>query len=135
MCVLSTTSCFAPRVSDSLEKVACLCQKYNVPHLVNNAYGLQSTRLMHSIQDASRYCIIYAIFNIVYCIIHCNFVVFVTNFCIYYFRKGRIDVFVQSTDKNFLVPVGGAIIAGFDKTVLDKITRNYPGTLYHIIKI
>lgn len=55
MCVLSTTSCFAPRVSDSLEKVACLCQKYNVPHLVNNAYGLQSTRLMHSIQDASRY--------------------------------------------------------------------------------
>jgi len=48
-----------------------------------------------------------------------------------YFRKGRIDVFVQSTDKNFLVPVGGAIIAGFDKTVLDKITRNYPGTLYY----
>jgi len=46
---------------------------------------------------------------------------------IYFFRKGRIDVFVQSTDKNFLVPVGGAIIAGFDKTILDKITRNYPG--------
>lgn len=45
------------------------------------------------------------------------------------FRKGRIDVFVQSTDKNFLVPVGGAIIAGFDKIVLDKITRNYPGIL------
>lgn len=54
VCVLSTTSCFAPRVSDSLEKVACLCQKYDVPHLINNAYGLQSTRLMHSIQDASR---------------------------------------------------------------------------------
>jgi len=48
---------------------------------------------------------------------------------IYFFRKGRIDVFVQSTDKNFLVPVGGAIIAGFDKTILDKITRNYPGIL------
>lgn len=52
------------------------------------------------------------------------------------FRKGRIDVFVQSTDKNFLVPVGGAIIAGFDKIVLDKITRNYPGilnTLFNLI--
>lgn len=49
------------------------------------------------------------------------------NFFIHLFRKGRIDVFVQSTDKNFLVPVGGAIIAGFDKTILDKITRNYPG--------
>lgn len=26
-------------------------------------------------------------------------------------RKGRVDAVVQSTDKNFMVPVGGAIIA------------------------
>ena len=26
-------------------------------------------------------------------------------------RRGRVDAFVQSTDKNFMVPVGGAIIA------------------------
>lgn len=51
---------------------------------------------------------------------------------LYIFRKGRIDVFVQSTDKNFLVPVGGAIIAGFDKTILNKITSNYPGILYAV---
>lgn len=67
---------------------------------------------------------------------------FITNKCnniilfyTHYFRKGRIDVFVQSTDKNFLVPVGGAIIAGFDKTILDKITRNYPGIFYNIIHL
>jgi len=58
------------------------------------------------------------------------FVCLLFNICrTFFFRKGRIDVFVQSTDKNFLVPVGGAIIAGFDKTILDKITRNYPGIL------
>ncbi len=26
-------------------------------------------------------------------------------------RRGRVDAFVQSTDKNFMVPVGGAIVA------------------------
>lgn len=54
VCVLSTTSCFAPRAADSLEQIAVLCSRYNIPHLVNNAYGLQSTRLMHLIQEAAR---------------------------------------------------------------------------------
>lgn len=26
-------------------------------------------------------------------------------------RKGRVDAVVQSTDKNFMVPVGGAVVA------------------------
>lgn len=34
-------------------------------------------------------------------------------------RVGRVDAVVQSTDKNFLVPVGGCIIAG---GVKDDIT-------------
>jgi O-phospho-L-seryl-tRNASec:L-selenocysteinyl-tRNA synthase len=58
VCVLSTTSCFAPRASDSLEQIAVLCSRYNIPHLVNNAYGLQSARLMHLIQEAAKYVII-----------------------------------------------------------------------------
>ncbi|KYQ51108.1 O-phosphoseryl-tRNA(Sec) selenium transferase [Trachymyrmex zeteki] len=123
-CVLTTTSCFAPRACDSVDTIAALCSQYNIPHLVNNAYGmllvlvpgyrgtfrlktillnvlhyiaksLQSTRCMHLIQEAS--------------------------------RKGRVDAFVQSTDKNFLVPVGGAIIGSFDKNLLDRISKMYPG--------
>lgn len=54
VCVLSTTSCFAPRAPDSLEQVAVLCARNNIPHIVNNAYGLQSARCMHLIQEASR---------------------------------------------------------------------------------
>lgn len=34
---------------------------------------------------------------------------------------------VQSTDKNLMVPVGGAIIACFEESKLDKITQFYPG--------
>lgn len=42
-------------------------------------------------------------------------------------RKGRVDAFVQSTDKNFLVPVGGAVIGSFDKGLLERISKMYPG--------
>uniref|UniRef100_A0A671YV42 O-phosphoseryl-tRNA(Sec) selenium transferase n=1 Tax=Sparus aurata TaxID=8175 RepID=A0A671YV42_SPAAU len=95
LCVHSTTSCFAPRVPDRLEELATMCAKYNIPHIVNNAYGVQSSKCMHLIQQGA--------------------------------RVGRIDAFVQSLDKNFMVPVGGAIIAGFDEPFIQEISKMYPG--------
>ncbi|XP_055548376.1 O-phosphoseryl-tRNA(Sec) selenium transferase isoform X2 [Wyeomyia smithii] len=94
-CVLSTTSCFAPRTCDSITELAELCERNDIPHIVNNAYGLQSTYLTHQIEQAGRH--------------------------------GRIDAFIQSTDKNLLVPVGGAIIASFEKSFLNQISASYPG--------
>ncbi len=42
--------------------------------------------------------------------------------------KGRrVDAFVQSTDKNLMVPVGGSIIAGFDNDFVKKVSASYPG--------
>lgn len=41
--------------------------------------------------------------------------------------QGRVDGIIQSTDKNFMVPVGGAIIAGPDPSFLSSIAKNYPG--------
>ncbi|XP_031441042.1 O-phosphoseryl-tRNA(Sec) selenium transferase [Clupea harengus] len=95
LCVHSTTSCFAPRVPDRLEELAVICAKHDIPHVVNNAYGVQSSKCMHLIQQGA--------------------------------RVGRIDAFVQSLDKNFLVPVGGAIIAGFDEAFVKEISKMYPG--------
>ncbi|XP_049645955.1 O-phosphoseryl-tRNA(Sec) selenium transferase [Suncus etruscus] len=95
LCVHSTTSCFAPRVPDRLEELSVICAKYEIPHIVNNAYGLQSSKCMHLIQQGA--------------------------------RVGRIDAFVQSLDKNFMVPVGGAIIAGFNKSFIQEISKMYPG--------
>ncbi|KAI1726268.1 o-phosphoseryl-tRNA(Sec) selenium transferase, sepSecS domain-containing protein [Ditylenchus destructor] len=40
---------------------------------------------------------------------------------------GRVDCFVQSTDKNFQVPVGGAIIATFKLSALKAVANIYPG--------
>ncbi|GAB5366575.1 hypothetical protein AAMO2058_001154900 [Amorphochlora amoebiformis] len=95
LCVLTTASCFAPRAPDKLEEVAEICKKLSVAHVINNAYGLQSPKVMGRIDRAA--------------------------------RKGRVDVFIQSTDKNLMVPVGGSIVAGFDKKLIDDISKTYPG--------
>nr|XP_004656209.2 O-phosphoseryl-tRNA(Sec) selenium transferase isoform X1 [Jaculus jaculus] len=95
LCIHSTTSCFAPRVPDRLEELAVICANYDIPHIVNNAYGVQSSKCMHLIQQGA--------------------------------RVGRIDAFVQSLDKNFMVPVGGAIIAGFNDSFIQEISKMYPG--------
>ena len=98
LAVITTTSCFAPRAADDVPAVAEICGKLGVPHLVNNAYGVQSSKCMHIIEEAGRA------------------------------DKGRrVDAFVQSTDKNLMVPVGGSIIAGFDAEFVRKVAQNYPG--------
>ncbi|OMJ25459.1 O-phosphoseryl-tRNA(Sec) selenium transferase [Smittium culicis] len=89
-CIYTTTSCFAPRVPDRLVQVSTICKNYNIPHLVNNAYGVQSTRCLGLLSEAC--------------------------------TKGRVDYFVQSTDKNYMVPVGGSIIASPSLEKIEKLT-------------
>lgn len=95
LCVATTTSCFAPRAPDRVEDVARACRRHDVPHLVNNAYGMQARTTMAAIARAA--------------------------------RVGRVDCVVQSTDKNMLVPVGGAIVVAFDAARVDDVARLYPG--------
>lgn len=95
-CVISTTSCFAPRAIDNIQGLSQLCQTHSIPHLINNAYGLQSTKITHEIEQAKR-------------------------------ANGRIDYIVQSTDKNFLVPVGGAIVLTYTEELFDRVSHAYPG--------
>jgi len=40
---------------------------------------------------------------------------------------GRVDAIIQSTDKNFLNPVGGALIASPKKEKIEKISQTYAG--------
>ena len=47
---------------------------------------------------------------------------------------GRVDVIVSSTDKNFMVPVGGSIVYSpkrkgkdGDVGIIEKINKFYPG--------
>ncbi|CAL1288683.1 unnamed protein product [Larinioides sclopetarius] len=94
VCVLSTVSSFAPKVPDDLIKIAKLCKSYDIPHVINNAYGLQCQGYLETIEQAS---------------------------------KSRVDLFVSSTDKNFMVPVGGSIVCGFNAKIIDSVGKMYPG--------
>ena len=95
LAVITTTSCFAPRVPDQVDRVAQLCQEHDVPHLVNHAYGLQCAT---TCQRLNRACTV-----------------------------GRVDAIVCSTDKNFLVPVGGAIVLSPSESVVADIGQLYAG--------
>ena len=88
-------SCFAPRAADRIIDIAKLCKTLNLPHMINNAYGLMSTRCCQYITQAQ--------------------------------RRGRVDCAISSTDKNFMVPVGGSLVAAFSKDLTNLIAANYPG--------
>ena len=90
--IVLTTSTFAPRSPDDIPSVSLTCKELNIPLLVNNAYGLQSSKCCHLVSEA--------------------------------LRVGRVDLVVQSTDKNFLVPVGGSVLFG---PLADRVNKIYPG--------
>lgn len=93
--VLSTTTFFPPRESDPVKEIAKICSERSVPHIINNAYGVQSRKIMKSIMSA--------------------------------IDAGRVDAVLQSTDKNFLAPVGGAIVVTTREKFLEEIVKTYAG--------
>lgn len=42
-------------------------------------------------------------------------------------KKGKVDLVVSSTDKNFLVPIGGALVYSANSGLISKVGKNYPG--------
>jgi O-phospho-L-seryl-tRNASec:L-selenocysteinyl-tRNA synthase len=52
LCVLSTTSCFAPRQPDAVDAIAALCKEFRCGHVINNAYGLQCELICKKINRA-----------------------------------------------------------------------------------
>jgi O-phospho-L-seryl-tRNASec:L-selenocysteinyl-tRNA synthase len=94
--VVTTTSCFAPRIPDAVDHVARLCaQNDGVAHIINHAYGLQCDKTCKLLNRAC--------------------------------AVGRVDAIVCSMDKNFLVPVGGAIVVSPHETVIEAVGKCYAG--------
>lgn len=93
--VLATTTFFPPRESDPIKDIAKLCGEHDIPLVINNAYGVQSERIMSDIRSAV--------------------------------DAGRVDAIVQSSDKNFLSPVGASIIVSPSKGFIDQVADTYAG--------
>jgi len=93
--IVSTTTFFPPREPDDVKAIAKLAADEDIFHIINNAYGVQSRRIMKLIQGA--------------------------------IDAGRVDLVVQSTDKNFLTPVGGSIVASPNSSFAEKVSKMYAG--------
>ena len=117
--VVTTTSCFAPRIPDAVDAVAQLVQEYNaqqrrhdqeynnnhpdnvfpldttMAHVINHAYGLQCRETNRLLERA--------------CTI------------------GQVDAVVCSLDKNFLVPVGGAVVLSPSADRIQAVGQAYAG--------
>ncbi|MCW4010352.1 MAG: O-phosphoseryl-tRNA(Sec) selenium transferase [Candidatus Bathyarchaeota archaeon] len=50
--ILSTTTFFSPREPDNIKEIAKIAQEKNVPHIINNAYGVQSREIMKLVNSA-----------------------------------------------------------------------------------
>lgn len=52
-------------------------------------------------------------------------------------NNGRIDAVVMSLDKNFMVPVGGALVFGPQREIIDRIASRYAGRagMSHVIDL
>lgn len=93
--ILSTTTFFPPRETDEIKELAKIAAEYDIYHVINNAYGVQSRAVMKKIQGA--------------------------------IDSGRVDAIVQSTDKNFLAPIGGAIIGSPSEGFTEEVSQCYAG--------
>jgi O-phospho-L-seryl-tRNASec:L-selenocysteinyl-tRNA synthase len=93
--VLATTTFFPPRASDPVKDISKICAETDTPLIINNAYGVQSQKVMSEIRAA--------------------------------IDAGRVDAVVQSSDKNFLAPVGAAIVVTPKKDFTDSIADTYAG--------
>lgn len=93
--VMSTTAFFPPRAPDDVKGIAKLCEDLDIPHVVNNSYGVQSEQYLKLLRGAM--------------------------------DAGRVDLIVQSTDKNFLTPVGGAVICSNNEDRISEVSQCYAG--------
>ncbi len=93
--VLATTTFFPPREPDPVKDIAKSCAKHDVPLVINNAYGVQSDRIMSEIRSAA--------------------------------DAGHVTAVVQSSDKNFLAPVGASIIVSPSEEIVEQIAETYAG--------
>ena len=89
-------SCFAPRGADDVEAIARLCKELDIPHIVNNAYGIQVIKvdcILSKVTHHSLLLLLLLFFQ------SSETAKEITRAM----RVGRIDAVVSSTDKNFMV--------------------------------
>eukprot|EP00702_Spironucleus_salmonicida_P005968 EST47259.1 O-phosphoseryl-tRNA(Sec) selenium transferase [Spironucleus salmonicida] len=106
-CVISTTSCFSPRVPDNMQQICQIVGKNKKYHIVNNAYGIHS-EIMHQLNK-------YPSINFVVSSLDKNFMIPVSGCLIYSKYKQQI----QDLGKSYAGRASGSQIIDLFITLLE----------------
>ena len=143
---LHLPSLLPPRSHHSIAAIAAVCDRHNLPHVVNNAYGVQSTKCMHVINEAMRVGRVDAVVQSTDKVHHwlstappsfllsdalARLAVFFAPIPPHHHRhrhRHRLCCAAQWLwEQNLMVPVGGGIVASASKEFIDLLSKTYPG--------
>lgn len=55
LCISSTTSCFAPRAYDHIIEISKISKLHNIPHIINNAYGIYCSKITDELNQSNKF--------------------------------------------------------------------------------
>ena len=115
-------------IETDIEQIKAVIDKYGVDNIlcITSTTSCFAPRCYDNIEEISKICYEKKIFHVINNAygIYCTKIIDLLNKAD---KIGDISLIVSSTDKNFMVPVGGSFIYSSNEDLVQKIKKNYPG--------
>ena len=115
-------------IETDIEQIKAVIDKYGVDNIlcITSTTSCFAPRCYDNIEEISKICKEKKIFHVINNAygIYCTKIIDLLNKAD---KIGDISLIVSSTDKNFMVPVGGSFIYSSNEDLVQKIKKNYPG--------
>ena len=115
-------------IETDIEQIKTIIDKYGIDNIlcITSTTSCFAPRCYDNIEEISKICKEKKIFHVINNAygIYCTKIIDLLNKAD---KIGDISLIVSSTDKNFMVPVGGSFIYSSNEDLVQKIKKNYPG--------
>ena len=115
-------------IETDIEQIKAVIDKYGIDNIlcITSTTSCFAPRCYDNIEEISKICYEKKIFHVINNAygIYCTKIIDLLNKAD---KIGDISLIVSSTDKNFMVPVGGSFIYSSNEDLVQKIKKNYPG--------
>jgi len=115
-------------IETDIEQIKAVIDKYGIDNIlcITSTTSCFAPRCYDNIEEISKICYEKKIFHVINNAygIYCTKIIDLLNKAD---KIGDISLIVSSTDKNFMVPVGGSFIYSSNENLVQKIKKNYPG--------
>ena len=115
-------------IETDIEQIKAVIDKYGVDNIlcITSTTSCFAPRCYDNIEEISKICKEKKIFHVINNAygIYCTKIIDLLNKAD---KIGDVSLIVSSTDKNFMVPVGGSFIYSSKEDLVQKVKKNYPG--------